>query len=192
MKEISGEKWVSRFQGSASTRSLSPSFKISVDNFISELTKSGATIVISATLRPPERAYLMHWSWKISRNLAKPEDVPEKTGISIQWAHKKSDGSIDTAKSIKAAQDMVRAYGMTGLNVAPSLKSRHTEGNAIDMNISWMGDLKIKNKKGEDVLIKTFPKDGMNTELHTVGKSFGIIKYHGGSKDRPHWSTDGR
>ncbi len=81
---------------------------------------------------------------------------------------------------------------MTGLNVAPSLKSRHTEGNAIDMNISWMGDLKIKNKKGEDVLIKTFPKDGMNTELHTVGKSFGIIKYHGGSKDRPHWSTDGR
>lgn len=53
-------------------------------------------------------------------------------------------------------------------------------------------DGRFKNKKGEDVLIKTFPKDGMNTELHTVGKSFGIIKYHGGSKDRPHWSTDGR
>ncbi|MGE4802555.1 hypothetical protein AB8989_19515 [Yersinia hibernica] len=90
---------------------------------------------------------MIHWSWKISRKLVKPEDVPDKTGANIQWVHKKSDGSTDSAKSIKAAQDMVRAYGMTGLNVAPSLKSRHTEGNAIDMNISWMGDLKIKKGK---------------------------------------------
>ncbi|WP_235801336.1 hypothetical protein [Yersinia pekkanenii] len=76
--------------------------------------------------------------------------------------------------------------------MAPSLKSRHTEGNAIDMNILWMGDLKIKNKSGEEVLIKSFPKDGMNIALHMVGKSFGVTKYHCGSKDKPHWSTDGR
>lgn len=42
---------------------------------------------------------------------------------------------MDAAKSIKATQDMVKVYGMTGFNVAPSLKIRHAEGNAIDMNI---------------------------------------------------------
>lgn len=42
---------------------------------------------------------------------------------------------MDTAKSIKATQNMVKVYGMTGLNVAPSLKRRHAEGSAIDMNI---------------------------------------------------------
>ncbi len=77
----------------------------------------------------------MHWSCKISKNLAKPEYVRVETGVCIQWAHKKSDGSIDTAKSIKAAQNMVKVYCMRGLNVAPSLRIRHAEGNAIDMNI---------------------------------------------------------
>jgi hypothetical protein len=32
----------------------------------------------------------------------------------------------------------------------------------------------------------------MNAQLHEVGKSFDVIKYHGGANDKPHWSTDGR
>ncbi|MGV3344721.1 peptidoglycan-binding domain-containing protein [Enterobacteriaceae bacterium LUAb1] len=191
MKELSGKKWISRFMGSSSTNTLSSSFKKSVEEFLSALSNSNAKVTISATLRPPERAWLMHWSWKIARGLAKPEDVPEKSGINIEWVHK--NGNVpDKAASIQAAKDMVTAYGMNNLTVAPALKSRHTEGNAIDMNISWLGNLKIKDKSGTETLIKSFPKTGMNTELHTVGKSFGVTKYHGGSADKPHWSTDGR
>lgn len=32
----------------------------------------------------------------------------------------------------------------------------------------------------------------MNTALHLVGRSYGVIKYHGGARDKPHWSSDGR
>lgn len=32
----------------------------------------------------------------------------------------------------------------------------------------------------------------MNLELHAVGKTYGVIKFLGGDKDKPHWSTDGK
>jgi len=192
MYELSGKKWTSRFHGSNSTKTLSPTFEPNVNAFLQSLKNADARITISATQRPPERAYLMHWSWKIARALINPDDVPKKTGVNIEWCHKNRDGKVDRSKSIQAAKDMVKEYGMTSLNVAPALKSRHTEGNAIDMNISWIGNLELKNKKGETVLINSLPTDGMNPQLHEVGKSFGVIKYHGGSKDKPHWSTDGR
>ncbi|HFR4115263.1 TPA: hypothetical protein ACHVKA_003286 [Yersinia enterocolitica] len=35
---------------------------------------------------------------------------------------------------------------------------------------------RFKNKNGENILIKSFPEDGMNTELPSVGKIFGVIK----------------
>ncbi|MFQ6290827.1 hypothetical protein ACLMO3_10740 [Yersinia enterocolitica] len=35
---------------------------------------------------------------------------------------------------------------------------------------------RFKNKSGEDILINNFPEDGVNTELHAVGESFGVIK----------------
>ncbi|MTH47615.1 hypothetical protein GJV78_15390 [Escherichia alba] len=134
----------------------------------------------------------MHWSWKIARGRVQPENVPAKSGVDIDWVHRGAGGKVDTTASINAAKAMVRAYGMTNLNVAPALNSRHTEGNAVDMSLSWSGNLEIKNKRGDTVVINTLPRDGMNSQLHEVGKTFGVIKYHGGSNDKPHWSTDGR
>ncbi|VEC01732.1 Uncharacterised protein [Cedecea lapagei] len=192
MKQLSGESWVSQFQGSSDTQTLSPIFRGNVDGFLKSLKDAGVRITISATLRPPERAYLMHWCWKLARGLVEPANIPEKSGVNIEWVHKGADGKPDRSKSINAAKAMVRVYGMSNLNVAPALKSRHTEGNAIDMTLSWMGNLEIKDNKGETTIIKTMPRDGMNTQLHEVGKSFDVIKYHGGAKDKPHWSTDGR
>lgn len=192
MKELSGKKWVSRFQGSTITDTLSLTFKSNVNAFLASLRNGGAAITISATLRPPERAYLMHWSWKIARGLAEPNAVPGKSGVNTEWLHTKIDGSYDREKSRQAAREMAAAYGMQNLRVAPALNSRHTQGNAIDMDIRWAGTLTIKNKAGEDVVIDSLPRDGMNTALHKVGKTFGVIKYHGGTNDKPHWSTDGR
>lgn len=81
---------------------------------------------------------------------------------------------------------MVHAYDIA---YRPVLESRHTEGKAIDMEISWTAaELKMKDGADKDVIIKTGPKDGSNAELHKVGKSFGVIKL---VSDPPHWSSDG-
>lgn len=186
MKELSGAAWVNKFEGSTSTQTLSYPFRTNVEQFLAALNDAGARVTIAATLRPPERAYLMHWCWKISRGLVRAADVPAMDGVEIEWDHG------NDAKSLREANAMVAAYGMTGLNVAPALRSRHTEGSAIDMNISWTGDLHITDKNNNEVIIRTPPRDGMNTGLHQIGRSYDVIKFHGGARDKPHWSTDGR
>ncbi|WP_241609234.1 peptidoglycan-binding domain-containing protein [Rosenbergiella australiborealis] len=191
MKKPSGLILVSSFLGSNSVEKLNQPFKNKVRSFLESTRNAGINVVITSTLRPSERAYLMHWSWKLSRNLVKPQHIPRKVGVDIDWVHKHSDGSINISKSIIAAKEMVRAYGMLNLNVAPSLNSRHTEGYAIDMLLSWYGTIEIKNQKGNIIKIESLPRDGMNKELHKIGQSFGVIKFHNSHKDKPHWSIDG-
>ena len=115
-----------------------------------------------------------------------PQNVPSYPGGYIEWNHGTND------KSISLAKRMINAFGMQGLHVAPALNSRHTEGHAIDMNISRKGVLKIINASGETIEINTSPCSGMNAKLHQVAKTYGVVKFRGGFKDVPHWSTDGR
>lgn len=61
MKELSGVAWVNKFQDKTSTQTLSYPFRTNVEQFLSALKQAGARVTIAATLRPPERAYLMHW-----------------------------------------------------------------------------------------------------------------------------------
>ena len=72
-----------------------------------------------------------------------PQNVPSYPGGYIEWNHGTND------KSISSAKRMVNAFGIQGLHVAPALKSRHTEGHAIDMNISWTGVLKLSTPVGK-------------------------------------------
>lgn len=97
------------------------------------------------------------------------------------WGH-------DLAASKAAGEAMVTGYSIVA---QPALNSRHTEGMAIDMTISWRETLTLKNKSGNDVVVSTTPRTGENTELVGVGKSFGVVKatFTG---DPPHWSSDGR
>jgi hypothetical protein len=185
-KELSGASWAERFPGSTSTSDLEPTFADSVNKFISAIKVAGGSVTISATYRPPERAYLMHWCWMLNKKKIKAAKIPAKTGVNIEWDHS------DEKASQKAAADMVSAYGMSSLKVAPALSSRHTERKAIDMSISWSGDLTIKDANGNDVKIDTEPRTGMNEELQEVGKGYGVIKFWKGATDKPHWSTDGR
>lgn len=85
---------------------------------------------------------------------------------------------------------MVNGDGIQRLRVAPSTTSRHIEGNAIDMSISWADTLTIANAAGNNVVISSEPRTGMNAELHRVGASYGVIEFHGGDRDRPRWSND--
>ncbi len=118
-----GRDWVAFYPTSRSLADLAEPFRSSARAFIAELAVIGCGIRLSATRRPVERAYLMHWAWLIAREGAQPP--PARPGIAIAW-------------TFPGAEEMVDAYGIV---VRPSLTSRHITGNAVDMTISgWPTD----------------------------------------------------
>lgn len=180
-KTLSGTSWCSKFPDHATIADLEDNFETAVTSFKKAMTDAGASIRVSSTLRPKERAYLMHYCWRISKGEVEAKDVPEMEGVDIEWVHPTD------AASLQAAKDMVQRYGIMK---KPSLTTRHTEGRAIDMTIGWAGDLKIKKADGTEKKITTTPRDGENTDLVAVGRTYGVIKasFEG---DPPHWSDDG-
>jgi len=178
--ELSGPQWVSRFPTSRSIDDLARPFSSNVAAFVAAMRSAGATVNISATYRPKERAYLMHWAWDIAKGAVDPAAVPPMAGVNIKWVH------ASPQKSTKAARDMVAAYGIVS---RPSLNSRHTERLAIDMTISWSGTLAIVRQNGSTQRITSQPRNGSNADLIRVGGDYGVVKL---PSDPPHWSDDGR
>ncbi|HEY4294622.1 MAG TPA: hypothetical protein VGM71_16530, partial [Luteibacter sp.] len=175
----SGSHWHPCFPTSTSLDDLISPFRENVKDFVAVLEEGGAKVSVAATLRPPERAYLMHYAHKVAGGFD-PSDVPLREGVKIDWAHEDSNGNVDLAASRSAAQDMVRIYA---IRYPPSLTSRHTEGRAIDMSISNYVGRSFRKKNGEAAII---PDQNALAEL---GDSYGVIKLR---TDPPHWSDDGR
>ncbi|MCK9685460.1 hypothetical protein [Scleromatobacter humisilvae] len=190
-REPSGRAWVARFPTSASVADCAQPFRDNLGAFLAALGAAGASVNIAATLRPRQRAYLMHWCWSIVKQKTDPRSIAPLDGVPIAWAHVDAQGNFDPIASVAAAEDMVEAYGMQGLNVAPALQSNHISGTAVDMAISWNGSLTINRRDGTPVQIASLPRSGMNPDLKTVGASYGVIKFVGGASDMPHWSADG-
>ncbi|MDH5446995.1 MAG: hypothetical protein OEY52_15720 [Gammaproteobacteria bacterium] len=195
-KNLSGQNWWTANQGkpafsnSTSIDKLDATFQANIKAFKKALEDAGASIQISTTRRSENRAYVMHWAWKVAKGLVTADKVPAKTGVDITWDH----GNAVASK--KGAQEIVTAARIA---YQPSLTSNHIKGKAIDWTITWTGDLKIKNKLGKEVVIKSMPKHGGqgqshngNTELHAVGKTYGVVKAKFTKIDGPHWSVDGK
>ena len=182
----SGKAWVDKFPGSSKTADLEKDFRGKAEAFIKAAKDAGADVSISSTLRPKERAYLMHWSWMIGKKDHDAKTVPAMDGVAIERWH----GSKEASK--KAAEEMMEGYGIAGLGVAPALASRHTEGKAVDMQITWKGTLKVKNKDGVTVEIDTTPRNSTNAKLIEVGATYDVIHFKAVEKDKVHWSTDGK
>jgi hypothetical protein len=177
---LSGPEWVSKFPTTNSLYDLAEPFRARATRFIAALRAAHATVTIADTLRPPERAYLMHFSFLVAREGLDPLAVEAMAGVDIQWAHP------DAVASKAAAEQMVHGYGVV---FKPALRSRHTEGRALDMNIEWQNDLVIARADGSMVTISSTPRTGAkNAELHQAGASYGVIKL---LTDAPHWSEDG-
>ena len=174
-KEPSGVQWVNRYPTSRALSDLLPTFSTSVSNFIRAIENAGGNVSISATYRPEQRAYLMHYAWKIAREGMSPSVVPEKTGVNIDWTH---NGNNNAA--IAAARNMVAAYSIV---YSPALTSRHTQRRAIDMNITNIISKTVRSADGVNVLISSM------SSLHRVGLTYGVHKL---ISDPPHWSDDGR
>jgi len=152
---------------------------------LAALNDSGATVRIADTLRPPQRVYLMYWSFAISHEKQNPAKVPLMDGVDIQWVHIDSDGNPDPTASVLAAAQMVAGYGIV---FRPALTARHTQGLAIDMSISWQGNLAIRNAAGDPVVITSSPRYGSNSDLWSAAVTYGVIKL---ATDPPHWSSEG-
>ena len=173
MPTLSGLAWVSEFPTRTDTAALLPAFGGAVDRFISSLRAGGATVVISATLRPPERVHLMHYSYRVAHGGLPAANVPAMAGVDIAWVHPTA------AASILAARQMVTGYGIVH---APSLTTRHAEGRAIDMTITGYTGKSFNDASNRSVRVDTA------AQLNALGASFGVIKL---PSDPPHWSDDG-
>ena len=183
---LSGPVWLSKFPNSNHLTDLAEPFRTKATNFVAALQSAGAAVHVTATLRPPQRAYLMHFSFAIAMEGLDPATVPPKHGVDIQWVHRDSAGEVDLAASKEAAQEMVSGYGIV---FKPALTSRHIEARAVDMDITWHGDLVVTMNDGSHHTISSVPRNGAdNTDLHSVGALFGVFKL---ATDAPHWSDDG-
>ncbi|HEY4356513.1 MAG TPA: hypothetical protein VGN16_12250 [Acidobacteriaceae bacterium] len=195
---VSGADWVKQFPTSDQVNDLTTTFAANVRDFLKALDDAGATVTIAATRRPAQRAYMMHYSWMIAKGQIQPAKVPAYVPttdapdpLDIQWQHMTPDNKPDAAASKQGAVDMVNAFEISHLGVAPALNSNHITGKAIDMNISWQGDLTITDAMGKAVVIKTTPRDGTNAQLIIVGGTYKVIHLLAVNKDKPHWSTNG-
>ena len=184
---LSGPEWVDKYPTSSDPNDCVGDFRDNLNQFIKALRAAKATVKIAATLRPPQRAYLMHHAFKIANNLEDAGSVPKMATIAIDWVHRDAAGKPDIPASRSAASRMVTAYGIVA---QPALVSRHTQGRAVDMDIAWKGTLTIAPRKGAPRKISSTPRNGENKELQEIGASYGVTKA-AFAGDPPHWSDDG-
>jgi hypothetical protein len=170
--QLSGRHWAQLFEGSNSLTSLHPLFRSKVESFVRALQVAGATVRVAAAFRTSERAYLMHWSWRIVKQGFDPAQVLPRQGVDILWAHTGPDGKYSQHTSRTAAAAMVHGFAITQLGVAPALKSRHTAGCAIDMKIQWQGDLSVLDARGNAVTISSLPRSAFDRRLAGLKREY--------------------
>jgi len=174
MLQPSGRAWCARFPTSTSINDLEPKFAEKVASFLHALNNAGAHVEVSATYRPAERAYLMHYACMICAGAQDPAQVPPMAGVDIDWSH---GGDLSEARA--GAREMMAGYGIA---YPAALVSRHTQRLAIDMTIRWKGTIRVTDARG-------IAHDCARQEdLWPIGASYGVHKL---PSDAPHWSTDG-
>ncbi|NJN48950.1 MAG: peptidoglycan-binding protein [Alkalinema sp. RL_2_19] len=176
---LSGPEWQQQYLFSDSLEDLTFPFRQYAQEFEQALKAAGAKIEMSNTYRPPQRAYLMHYSVKVADRWLRDVDVPPYPGVGIDWVHYNNELSVWWANKMAEAYDI--AY-------PPALYSNHTIGRAIDWYIEWEGTLKIKNLSGQIVQIGAPRNSFDNSLLWQVGATYGVYKL---PADPPHWSFDG-
>lgn len=174
MSEPSGAAWCERFPTSTSINDLQPQFAEKVSDFIHTLESAGASVHVSATYRPAERAFLMHYCCKIADREILPVAIPKMAGVDIDWGH-----GGDLAAAVAGARAMKEGYGIA---YPAALVSRHTQRLAIDMTVSWKGALTVRDARGVDHVCHA------QQDLWPIGASYGVHKL---ANDAPHWSSDG-
>lgn len=198
--QLSGPAWSSRWPGgNRDVGALNTGFRRKVEPFVAAMTAAGISVQPQSTLRSPQRSYLMHFGYLVSKGQLAPQDVPAyvpvagEKGPQVCWLHRHATGRRDVVGSVAAARSLLTALGVDpGLRTAPALHSRHNTGDAIDMRVSWTTPtVKVRNAAGRTVTISSKPKDGTNPDLIAVGATYGVHHLMPAPVDRNHWSVDG-
>lgn len=189
MAELSGVQWCDLFPTSKSLDDLVEPFRTNATKFVSALTDGSSTVIITDTLRPPERVHLMHYACRVGgytkRNgvFVPPDmaagDVPAMDGVDIDWTW-----NGNPARARVAAVAMVKGYGIVFL---PSLTSLHPLGRAVDMTITVPDMAQIMDADGKPTVIHG-KANGSDSRIVAIGATYGVIKL---ATDPPHWSDNG-
>ena len=172
-----GVYWLQFWPTGKTTAGLTQPFRGSVERAITATEAAGGHAAIRATNRPYERAWLMHYAWRVGHGLTRPEDVPAYPGINIIW-------------TVPGALEMIKGYGLA---VEPVLNSRHipvppsTTGLAIDMEVTFPHATTMIDAHGAPHAIA--PGSGnVNPVYNAIMATYGVHKLAG---DEPHYSVDG-
>lgn len=173
-KTPSGAAWVAKFPDKKNLADLISPFRENAIKFIDAMITATATVKVNSVLRPKERAYLMHWSFKIANAHEDAQTIPAMVGVDIEWWHGNQADSENAAAQMVAGYEIVKE---------PALASNHTKGLAVDMNISDFAGKDMKKMDGTVLTINTFD------DLISLGESYSVL--HKVPGDKPHWSQDG-
>ncbi|MCB5167533.1 hypothetical protein LG634_22225 [Streptomyces bambusae] len=199
-KSLSGAAWAQQFPASTRLEDLEAGYRTKVTGFVKAMRAGGIRVTPVTTYRPAERAYMMHYAWRIMKKQITPDKVPAfkpakgQSPVNICWQHTDANGKYDAAASVAAATRLNTAFGTDPNNrVAPALNTLHTPRLAIDMNTTWSArSITVADKSGTPVTIATTPRTGLNSKLIAVGATYGVIHFAPPKSDPNHWSYNGR
>lgn len=199
----SGQDWWEDFHPPMDIAWLEPAFQQNVSRFVLALADQSIIPNVISVYRPPERAYLMHYCFKIATGLA-PEKIDERPDtVAISWKHYRADGTYDPVASIAAAKELAVRFGIYDPDPVngrknpspPAYPSNHSTGIAVDIKFTWTGEKTVPRGDGPGTLTIR-PQDltkGVNDpariDLSLLGKTYGVIRTNHKSN---HWSTTGR
>ena len=196
--ELSGPSWAGRFRDSSSVGALSGTFRSHVSAFIAAMRHAGIKVRPIATLRPAERAFLMHYSWLIAHRKLSPLRVPHFHAdrhhgpVAICWVHVGAHGA-DIHASIVAARKLATTLGVVSMHGAPLLTTLRTEGLSIVMSTTWTSRrITITDAMGHRVTIRSLPHNGLNKGLIAVGATYLVIHFLKASQAMNDWSVNGQ
>ncbi len=139
-------------------------------------------------MKPAEKAALPNpFRCDLSVTFQSGLAVSRRLFLTLQRLRVKLAGRTSTMMSAsrKAASEMAALFI---IKFEPSLTSRHIEGRAIDMQISWTGKIVVKDASGNRAELAAPANGSENQTLHQIGASYGVFKF---LSDPPHWSSDG-
>ena len=183
----SGAEWVeiadaSGWSNRTDFAALDPSWGPRAEAFVAGLCAAGAEVRVTAGLRHPTRALLMHYAWGVAHGQylpAQANEVCRGRGIHIEWDH----GTV--AASRAAAQALVEAFDLVH---QAAITSNHIRGLAIDMEISNLPASIVMNGKTYTTE-RGASGEAAARSVAPIGRALGVIWF--GSGDVVHWSHDG-
>ncbi|HWN66614.1 MAG TPA: pesticin C-terminus-like muramidase [Haliangium sp.] len=186
--ERSGAQWVrianaNGWSNTTAFSALDASWGPRAEAFVNGLRAAGASVRITAGLRHPNRAFLMHYAWGVAHGQYTPAQANAACrgrGIDIQWDHG------NAAASRAAAQALVSAFGLVH---QASITSNHVRGLAIDMEISGLPASITFNGQTYSTR-RGASGSAAASSVAPIGRANGVIWF--GAGDYVHWSQNGR